>query len=171
MDRAFKNNQLLARHPEGAVERRCAQSNQPGNSFLGIRLTHQSAVTNEASPKLSRQGMVARSGQLRSQTEVRICVNPFVTCTAAPVMGRRRKTMSSPISVPWSGASAWASTSSSKPWNRARRSVPACPTSPTKDPDYRILKRNWSRYTHCYLYIRDRVLGPSSRCGGSFMPF
>lgn len=49
------------------------------------------------------------------------------------------------------------------------RSVP--PKFPTDDPDYRILKRNWSRYTHYYFYIRDEVLGPMILCVGSFLPF
>jgi hypothetical protein len=49
------------------------------------------------------------------------------------------------------------------------RSVP--PKYPTDDPDYRILKRNWSRYTHYYFYIRDEVLGPMAMCVGSFLPF
>jgi len=45
------------------------------------------------------------------------------------------------------------------------------PRFPTDDPDYRILKRNWSRYTHYYFYIRDEVLGPIVLCVGSFLPF
>ena len=49
------------------------------------------------------------------------------------------------------------------------RSVP--PKYSTDDPDYRILKRNWSRYTHYYFYIRDEVLGPMVMCVGSFLPF
>ena len=49
------------------------------------------------------------------------------------------------------------------------RSVP--PKFPTDDPDYRILHRNRSRYTHYYFYIRDQVLGPMVMCVGSFLPF
>jgi hypothetical protein len=49
------------------------------------------------------------------------------------------------------------------------RSCP--PKYPTNDPDYRILKRHWSRYTHYYFYIRDEVLGPMILCVGSFLPF
>jgi hypothetical protein len=45
------------------------------------------------------------------------------------------------------------------------------PRFPTDDPDYRILKRKWSRYTHYYFYIRDQVLGPMILCVGSFLPF
>jgi hypothetical protein len=45
------------------------------------------------------------------------------------------------------------------------------PKFPTDDPDYRILKRKWSRYTHYYFYIRDEVLGPIVLCVGSFLPF
>lgn len=33
------------------------------------------------------------------------------------------------------------------------------PKFPTDDPDYRIIKRQRSRYTHYYFYIRDEVLG------------
>ena len=49
------------------------------------------------------------------------------------------------------------------------RSAP--PQFPTDDPDYRILKRQRSRYTHYYFYIRDEVLGPMLLCVGSFLPF
>jgi hypothetical protein len=49
------------------------------------------------------------------------------------------------------------------------RSCP--PKYPTDDPDYRILKRKWSAYTHYYFYIRDEVLGPIILCVGSFLPF
>ena len=45
------------------------------------------------------------------------------------------------------------------------------PKYPTDDPDSRILKKNWSRYTHYYFYIRDEVLGPMLMCVGSFLPF
>jgi len=45
------------------------------------------------------------------------------------------------------------------------------PKYPTDDPDYRIIRRQWSRYTHYYFYIRDEVLGPIVMCVGSFLPF
>jgi len=45
------------------------------------------------------------------------------------------------------------------------------PKYPTEDPDYRIIRRQWSRYTHYYFYIRDEVLGPMILCVGSFLPF
>ncbi len=45
------------------------------------------------------------------------------------------------------------------------------PKFPTDDPDYRILQRQRSRYTHYYFYIRDEVLGPMVLCAGSFLPF
>ena len=45
------------------------------------------------------------------------------------------------------------------------------PKYPTDDPDYRILRRIWSRYTHYYFYVRDEVLGPLVICVGSFLPF
>ena len=49
------------------------------------------------------------------------------------------------------------------------RSCP--PKFPTDDPNYRILRRQCSRYTHYYFYIRDEVLGPMRRCVASFLPF
>jgi hypothetical protein len=45
------------------------------------------------------------------------------------------------------------------------------PKFPTGDPNYRIIKRTRSRYTHYYFYIRDDVLGPMILCVGSFLPF
>jgi len=45
------------------------------------------------------------------------------------------------------------------------------PKFPTDDPNYRIIKRRRSRYTHYYFYIRDEVLGPMVLCVGSFLPF
>jgi hypothetical protein len=45
------------------------------------------------------------------------------------------------------------------------------PKFPTDDPDYRILKRTRSRYTHYYFYIRDEILGHMVVCMGSFLPF
>ena len=45
------------------------------------------------------------------------------------------------------------------------------PKFPTKDPNYRILSSQRSRYTHYYFYIWDEVLGPISLCVGSFLPF
>jgi hypothetical protein len=47
----------------------------------------------------------------------------------------------------------------------------ALPKYPTAHPDYRILSRQRSRYTHYYFYIRDPVLGPIALCVGSFLPF
>ena len=37
----------------------------------------------------------------------------------------------------------------------------AMPKYPIADPDYRIISRQRSRYTHYYFYIRDQVLGPN----------
>jgi hypothetical protein len=45
------------------------------------------------------------------------------------------------------------------------------PRFPTEDPHYRILRREWARYTHDYFYIRDEVLGFMILCVGSFLPF
>jgi hypothetical protein len=44
------------------------------------------------------------------------------------------------------------------------------PKYPTDDPNYRIVARQRSRYTHYYFYIRDEVLGPLVMCVGSFLP-
>jgi len=45
------------------------------------------------------------------------------------------------------------------------------PKYPTKDPNYRILAHQRSRFTHYYFYIRDEVLGPIVMRAGSFFPF
>jgi hypothetical protein len=45
------------------------------------------------------------------------------------------------------------------------------PKYPTKDPNYRILAHQRSRFTHYYFYIHDEVLGPIVMCVGSFFPF
>jgi hypothetical protein len=45
------------------------------------------------------------------------------------------------------------------------------PKYPTKDPNYRIIANQRSRFTHYYFYIRDEVLGPLVMCVGSFFPF
>jgi hypothetical protein len=47
----------------------------------------------------------------------------------------------------------------------------AVPKYPTADPNYRIVAKQRSRYTHYYFYIRDPVLGPLALCVGSFLPF
>src|SRR5262252_1032221 len=45
------------------------------------------------------------------------------------------------------------------------------PKYPTKDPNYRILANQWSRFTHYYFYIHDEVLGPIVMRVASFFPF
>src|SRR5438105_11295560 len=45
------------------------------------------------------------------------------------------------------------------------------PKYPTKDPNYRILRKHRSRFTHYYFYIRDEVLGPMVMRVASFFPF
>ena len=45
------------------------------------------------------------------------------------------------------------------------------PKYPTKDPHYRILARQRSRFTHYYFYIRDETLGPMVMRVASFLPF
>jgi hypothetical protein len=47
----------------------------------------------------------------------------------------------------------------------------AMPKYRTADPNYRIVARQRSRYTHYYFYIRDQELGPIALCVGSFLPF
>jgi hypothetical protein len=45
------------------------------------------------------------------------------------------------------------------------------PKYATKDPNYRILAHQRSRFTHYYFYIRDEVLGPMVMRVASFLPF
>jgi len=45
------------------------------------------------------------------------------------------------------------------------------PKFPTNDPNYRILARQKSRFTHNYFYIRDEVLGPIVMRVATFFPF
>jgi hypothetical protein len=45
------------------------------------------------------------------------------------------------------------------------------PRFPTEDPNYRILARQRSRFTHYYFYIEDEVLGPMAMRVASFFPF
>src|SRR5215469_15838931 len=45
------------------------------------------------------------------------------------------------------------------------------PKYAAKDPNYRIVAHQRSRFTHYYFYIRDEVLGPIVMCVGSFFPF
>ena len=45
------------------------------------------------------------------------------------------------------------------------------PKYPSKDPNYRILAPQRSRFTHYYFYIRDEVLGPIVMRVGWFFPF
>jgi hypothetical protein len=47
----------------------------------------------------------------------------------------------------------------------------AIPKYPSADPNYRIVSKQRSRYTHYYSYIRDQVLGPIALRVGSFLPF
>ena len=45
------------------------------------------------------------------------------------------------------------------------------PRFATADPNYRILARQRSRFTHYYFYIRDETLGPVAMRVASFFPF
>jgi hypothetical protein len=45
------------------------------------------------------------------------------------------------------------------------------PKYKTKDPNYRIIKKHRSRYTHYYFYIYDEILGNMSVKVGSYLPF
>ena len=45
------------------------------------------------------------------------------------------------------------------------------PKYPTRDPNYRILAPQRSRFTHYYFYIRDETLGPIAMRVASFFPF
>ncbi len=45
------------------------------------------------------------------------------------------------------------------------------PKFPTEDPNHRILRRQRSRFTHYYFYLRDETLGPMVIRVASFFPF
>ena len=45
------------------------------------------------------------------------------------------------------------------------------PKYPTTDPNYRIIKKTRSRFTHYYFYIHDEVVGPMMIRVASFLPF
>lgn len=45
------------------------------------------------------------------------------------------------------------------------------PKHPTDDPNYRIIKKSRSRFTHYYFYIRDEKLGAMCIRVASFLPF
>jgi hypothetical protein len=45
------------------------------------------------------------------------------------------------------------------------------PKYAAKDPNYRILARQRSRFTHYYFYLRDETLGPMAMRVASFFPF
>ena len=45
------------------------------------------------------------------------------------------------------------------------------PKFKTQDPNYTLLRKTRSRFTHYYFYIRDAVLGPMVLRVGSFLPF
>jgi hypothetical protein len=45
------------------------------------------------------------------------------------------------------------------------------PKYASKDPNYRILARQRSRFTHYYFYLRDEILGPMVMRVASFFPF
>ena len=47
----------------------------------------------------------------------------------------------------------------------------AVPRYPTQDPNFRILSKHRSRFTHYYFYIHDEVLGPIVLRVASFFPF
>jgi len=47
----------------------------------------------------------------------------------------------------------------------------ALPRFPTDDPDYRILRKTRTRFTHYYFYLRDETLGPLVMRVASFFPF
>ena len=47
----------------------------------------------------------------------------------------------------------------------------SAPKYATKDPNYRILARQRSRFTHYYFYLRDETLGPMMMRVASFFPF
>src|SRR5712691_4719015 len=70
-----------------------------------------------------------------------------------------------------SGSTAMGSISSLKSMEVGPSFRSAMTKYPSADPDYRILSRQRSRYTHYYFYIRDQLLGPIALSVGSFLPF
>src|SRR5258707_3825884 len=78
--------------------------------------------------------------------------------------------MSCPGNAAWPGTTPTASISSSRAWSRGRAFASA-PKYATKDPNYRILARQRSRFTHYYFYLRDQTLGPMMMRVASFFPF
>jgi hypothetical protein len=98
--------------------------------------------------------------------------NHHIPIECGPKKASARKTTCGPACGRWSGASAPASTPSSRAWRLAATSAWQCRSiPPTADPDYRILSRQRSRYTYYYFYVRDPVLGPIELCVGAFLPF
>ena len=50
-------------------------------------------------------------------------------------------------------------------------SASACRSTRAKDPHYRIVAHQRSRFTHYYFYVRDAALGPMVVRGGFLLPF
>ena len=76
--------------------------------------------------------------------------------------------MSCPGNAAWPATTPTASISSSRAWSRGQAFASASPNMPTKDPNYRILARQRSRFTHYYFYLRDETLGPMMMRVASF---
>jgi hypothetical protein len=71
--------------------------------------------------------------------------------------------------VPWQRR--MASTDTFKSMEQGATFRVTVPKYATKDPNYRILARQRSRFTHYYFYIRDKTLGPMVIQVASFFPF
>ena len=90
--------------------------------------------------------------------------------SSGPSRGCGRKTMLTALR-PMVRSQRTASTSSSRAWSRVPPFVARCPSIRPRDPNYRILAPQRSRFTHYYFYIRDPVLGPIAMRVASFFPF
>jgi len=99
-------------------------------------------VVGKENPEPAHRRLPELGGSLRPQSP------------AADRMGRERRAQGTPLSCPgnaaWPGTTPTASTSSSRAWSRGRAFASASPNTATKDPNYRILARQRSRFTHYY---------------------
>ena len=117
-------------------------------------------------PVITKEILRQRTEAYQSQVEA------FARNHKIPSNGRKsaraRRIMSCARCVEWSGRTPTACTSSSKAWKSGPTFRIIIPKYPPKDPNYRVIANQRSRYTHYYFYIRDEVLGPIVMGVGSF---
>ena len=90
---------------------------------------------------------------------------PWNRCRVAVAWrGGRRGHLSAPRAGP-------RGVQTSRAWSWGRCFRVRFPKYATKDPNYRILARQRSRFTHYYFYLRDETLGPMMMRVASFFPF